>query len=96
MVQVTSAGKPMSLMFASKVPPTSRTSGPPFGKLVWVAFHSPYAGQSVSLAHTLSAGASMRASALTSAMRPPLRVGCCAGRSYGVAERSGRARNIQY
>jgi len=48
MVHSTSAGKPISFMFSWKVPPTSRVSGPPLGKLVWVAFHSPYADQSVS------------------------------------------------
>ncbi len=75
MVQSTSAGKPISFMCSSKVPPISSAEGPPFGKLVWVAFHAPYADQSVNCAQILSGGAWMRASALISAMRPPLCLG---------------------
>ncbi|GAA3383722.1 hypothetical protein GCM10017750_55100 [Streptomyces racemochromogenes] len=37
--------------------------------------HCPYASQSVSWAQSFAAGASMRDSAVTSAMRPPLLVG---------------------
>ncbi|ALO92500.1 hypothetical protein SHL15_1330 [Streptomyces hygroscopicus subsp. limoneus] len=87
MVQSTSAGKPISFMFPWNVPPTARVFGPPRGKPVWVAFHAPYDGQSVNWAHTFSAGARMRASALTSAMRPPLRIGRTGLRCRGTQPR---------
>ncbi len=74
-VQTTSAGKPIIFMFSAKVAPTARVSGPPLGKFVWVMLHCPYASQSVSWDQSCAADASMRDSAVTSAMRPPLLVG---------------------